>query len=88
MYDLDETLKKQQIDMNDQTINSGKWDSWLKPLGVGMSAVNMGLNVGMYGTNKKNIKAKTNLYNTQIADLKDQVADRKQVREHNREVMR
>ena len=75
-------------DVDTTTADTGNWESWLKPVGVGIGAVNMGLNVGMYGDKKRNLKAQTNYYNTQITDLNDKITDRKEVRKHNREVMR
>jgi hypothetical protein len=49
--------------------DNASWDPWLKGAGVGVGVVNMAMNMGMYGTNKRNAQAQTNLYNTQVAEI-------------------
>ncbi len=82
------TQDNQAIEINKQTIANGKWDSWLKPIGVGVGVVNMGMNIGMYGTKKKSLKAQTNYYNEQVADSQAERTHRTNTRNHNKKVMR
>lgn len=82
-FDLDTEKAKYY---NTMTQNA-EWDAWLKPVGVGVGAVNMALNIGKYGSEKANLKAQTKYYDTQVADLTDKIADRKVVRDNNRRVM-
>lgn len=81
-------LNAQEYEMNklDMEAQTG-WQSWLKPIGVGVSAVNMGLNIGMYGDQKDSLKAKTNLANEKITDLKTERDYRTKTRANNTRVM-
>ncbi|PIF04541.1 MAG: hypothetical protein CSA86_01790 [Arcobacter sp.] len=83
-----EQLNQQQFDLNEQLLNNGKNWSWLKPAGVFVGAANMGMNIGMYGHKRRNLKSQTKYYDAQTDDIRDRIADRKEVREHNRRVMR
>ena len=85
---MDLTDRTNTNTIREQTIDNGKWDSWLKPVGVGVGVVNMGMNIGMYGTKKKDLKAQTSYLNTQKKDLEAETLHRSNVRTHNKEVMK
>lgn len=82
-----EDYYKSQTAMNNQAMENNKWDSWLKGGALGVSAVNMGLNIGMYGDKKDALKAETRLANARIDDLQQEQAHRTKTRNHNAKVM-